>query len=390
MTESAVPTLRTAAGSDESILIVDDQPANLRLLSQMLTERGYRVRAATSGSRALASVAAQPPTLILLDIRMKEMDGFEVCDRLKSDPRTRDIPVIFISALADVEDKVTAFQHGGVDYVTKPFHIAEVLARIETHLALRRLQAQLQEANKKFARELELAGKVQCGFRPTDLPQPPGWQFAAELLPARETSGDFYDIFTLPGNRLALVIADVVDKGVAAALFMALSFSLVRTYANLYRGEPAHLCSAVNNRLRQDAHAEQFVTLFFGVLDPATGGLAYSNAGHNPPIVVTPGGKAVELNHTGPPLGILDGYTWQQTSVEVPQQGVLLLYTDGVTEAENGTGDFYGRERLLAAVHERRHLPAAALQSSLFSAVHEFAGGYPQVDDMAVVVGTRS
>lgn len=389
MTETAVPTLRTAASSDESILIVDDQPANVRLLSQMLTERGYRVRAATSGRRALASIAAQPPMLVLLDIRMKEMDGFEVCDRLKRDPRTHDIPIIFISALADVEDKVTAFQHGGVDYVTKPFHIAEVLARIETHLALRRLQAQLQEANKKFARELELAGKVQCGFRPADLPQPPGWQFAAELLPARETSGDFYDIFTLPGNRLALVIADVVDKGVAAALFMALSFSLVRTYANLYRGEPAHLCAAVNNRLRQDAHAEQFVTLFFGVLEPATGALSYSNAGHNPPIVVAPGGGTTELSHTGPPLGILDGYTWQQASVEIAPQGLLVLYTDGVTEAENEVGDFFGRQRLLAAVRERRHLPAGALQTSLLSDVRQFAAGYPQLDDIALVVATR-
>jgi phosphoserine phosphatase RsbU/P len=317
------------------------------------------------------------------------MDGFEVCAQLKQDGRTCDIPVIFISALANLEDKLTAFQHGCVDYVTKPFHLDEVLARIETHLALRRLQAQLQEANKKFARELALAGKVQNSFLPAHLLQPPGWEFAAELLPARETSGDFYDIFALPGERLALVIADVVDKGVAAALFMALSFSLVRTYANLYRGEPAHVCSAVNNRLRQDAHADQFVTLFFGVLEPGTGQLCYSNAGQNPPIVVAPDGSSEELANTGPPLGILDGYNWEQSCVTVPPEGVVVLYTDGVTEAEDGAGDFFGRERLVAAVKAHRALPAAELQASLVREVRAFAGGAPQLDDIALVVGRR-
>jgi phosphoserine phosphatase RsbU/P len=390
MSQPDLLPLEPGSGRDESILIVDDAPANVRLLSQMLSSRGYRVRAATSGAHALASVAAQLPTLILLDIRMKGMNGFEVIEELKRNPRTCDIPVIFISALADVEDKVTAFHHGCVDYVTKPFHIAEVLARIETHLALRRLQAQLEEANRKFARELALAGKVQCSFLPGELPQVAGWQFAADLLPARETSGDFYDIFSLPGDRLALVVADVVDKGVAAALFMALSFSLVRTYAALYRGDPAYVCAAVNNRLRQDAHADQFVTLFFGVLDPASGALSYANAGQNAPILVAPDGRTRELCNTGPPLGILDGYSWEQASVTIPPGGVLLLYTDGVTEAENDRGDFFGRERLLAAVQERRRQPAAELQAALIREVRRFAAGAAQLDDIALVVATRA
>ncbi|MFO7541133.1 MAG: response regulator, partial [Chloroflexota bacterium] len=213
----------------ETILIVDDSAANLRLLAQMLSEHGYRVRAAASGPRALESVDLEPPNLILLDIRMKGMDGFEVCRRLKAQPSTQGIPVIFISALTETEDKLRAFQTGGVDYVTKPFQLEEVLARIETHLALRRLQTRLEAANRKFARELALAGKVQCGFLPAELPQPAGYQMAAHLKPAREMSGDFYDLFGLPNGRFALVMADVVDKGVAAALFMALSWSLIRT-----------------------------------------------------------------------------------------------------------------------------------------------------------------
>jgi two-component system sensor histidine kinase/response regulator len=137
------------------ILIVDDTPANLRLLSQMLTERGYKVRAVLSGPQALMAAQAAPPDLILLDIRMPEMDGYEVCQRLKTGEQTRDIPVLFISALSETEDKIKAFTAGGVDYITKPFQIKEVLARVETHLALRNLHRQLQAANAELARQID-------------------------------------------------------------------------------------------------------------------------------------------------------------------------------------------------------------------------------------------
>ena len=141
--------------TQDNILIVDDTPANLRLLSQILSGRGYKVRAAIDGAHTLIAVQAAPPDLILLDIRMPKMDGYEVCRRLKADERTADIPVLFISALGETEDKVKAFAAGGVDYVTKPFQTKEVLARVETHLALRRLHHQLQAANTELARRLE-------------------------------------------------------------------------------------------------------------------------------------------------------------------------------------------------------------------------------------------
>jgi len=127
-----------------NILIVDDTPANLRLLSNMLTEQGYKVRSVINGQMALTAAQASPPDLILLDIRMPEMDGYEVCERLKADEVTHDIPIIFISALDATQDKVKAFTVGGVDYIAKPFQLEEVLARVETHLTLRKLQRSLQ------------------------------------------------------------------------------------------------------------------------------------------------------------------------------------------------------------------------------------------------------
>jgi signal transduction histidine kinase len=133
-----------------TILLVDDAPNNLRLLSSMLEEHGYEVRTVTSGKSALTSVRTEAPDLLLLDIAMPEMNGYEVCEQLQADPQTRDIPVIFISALHDALDKVRAFEAGGVDYISKPFHVQEVLARVRTHLALRSAQRQLVQQNQQL------------------------------------------------------------------------------------------------------------------------------------------------------------------------------------------------------------------------------------------------
>lgn len=136
------------------VLVVDDNPVNLRLLSEMLTDRGYDVRAVLSGERALAESRSNPPDLILLDVMMPDLDGYEVCARLKADEATADIPVIFISALGEAEDKVRAFEVGGVDYVTKPLQIEEISARLETHLSIQRLQRDLRAANRELSRRL--------------------------------------------------------------------------------------------------------------------------------------------------------------------------------------------------------------------------------------------
>jgi PAS domain S-box-containing protein len=136
------------------ILAIDDTPENLALLSQMLTAKGYKVRSVTKGSTAIRGAKAVPPDLILLDVKMPEMNGYEVCQQLKADDRTHDIPVIFISALGDVFDKVKAFQVGGVDYITKPFQVEEVLARLDTHLTIRNLQIKLQAQNQQLKQEI--------------------------------------------------------------------------------------------------------------------------------------------------------------------------------------------------------------------------------------------
>jgi serine phosphatase RsbU (regulator of sigma subunit) len=373
------------------ILIVDDTPANLQLLSKMLSDHNFRVRPVPSGSLAMNVARVEPPDLVLLDIRMPDMDGYAVCEKLKADERTRDIPIIFISALDATQDKVRAFQVGGVDYITKPFQVDEVLARVKTHLALRKLQSQLQEANAKMMMELTLAGEVQTSFLPRELPSIPGWQLAVTLQSSRETSGDFYDIHLLPNQHLEILIADVVDKGAGAALFMALCWTLFRIYAMEYPSQPELVLEAVNKRIIEDTNTKQFVTAFYGVLDPETGKLTYCNAGHCPPYLFTleNDSNPKQLIRTGVPLGIFEDQSWKRRIVNLHLSDVLVFYTDGITEAQNENQILFGEDRLVEAVRQRLGKPALEIKDGIINDLHRFTGEVPQTDDIILSILLR-
>ena len=357
----------------------------------MLAEQGYRVRPVPNGTMALSVAQVEPPDLVLLDIRMPDMDGYAVCEHLKADEKTRDIPIIFISALDATQDKVRAFRVGGLDYITKPFQVEEVLARVETHLALRNLQTQLQDANTRMMMELALAGEVQASFLPRTLPRIPGWQLTVTLQPSRETSGDFYDINLLPNGRLGLLVADVVDKGAGAALFMALCWTLFRTFAVEFPAQPEVVLDAVNKRILEDTNAEQFATAFYGILEPATGNLVYCNAGHCPPFwfKLNTGEKCGQLIRTGVPLGIFRDQTWSQGVVQLDPGDVLVLYSDGVTEAQNVNKCFFGEDRLIEAVSGRLGNSALEIQEGILEDLQSFMGEKSQADDIVLSILMR-
>ncbi len=238
--------------------------------------------------------------------------------------------------------------------------------------------------------ELALAGRVQANLLPASPPKIAGWEIVSTWKPARETSGDFYDFVALPNHRLGLVIADVVDKGMGAALLMALSRTLIRTYAPEHRNQPHRLLHAVNERIIADIHAGLFLTLFYGVLDPATGMLTYCNAGHPPPYLFLPGeGQAQALHRTGMPVGISEDARWETAAVQVPPGALLILYTDGISEAHNGNGELFGEGGILDFMRAHRNRPVEEVRDGLISAVYAFAGGQPQVDDITLVVMKR-
>jgi len=239
--------------------------------------------------------------------------------------------------------------------------------------------------------ELTLAGRVQASLLPEFPPEIPGWQIAATWKPARETSGDFYDFISLPNGRVGIVVADVVDKGMGAALLMALSRTLIRTYATEFPNHPEHLLQVTNQRILTDIDAGLFVTLFYGVLDPSTGNLTYSNAGHPHPYLITPGEtpSITTLPGSGMPLGVSEEAEWQPGSVNISPGAMLLLYTDGVLEAQNQRGEFLGEEGMQGIIQSQMGHSAQAVQDALLSGVNAFTGPEPQVDDITLMVLIR-
>jgi serine phosphatase RsbU (regulator of sigma subunit) len=248
------------------------------------------------------------------------------------------------------------------------------------------------EAHRKIEQELAVAWTIQSSFLPDEVPQVPGWQLAATLEPARQTSGDFYDFIPLPDGRLGLLVADVADKGTPAALFMALSRTLIRTYAVEHPAQPALALTAANRRICADTQSDLFVTVFYGVLDPASGALAYCNAGHNPPYLLRAGdsGAIEKLGNTGLALGVLEGDLWEEATVQVAPGDLLVLYSDGVPEAQDAAEVFFGEKRLLSVLLRSRDRAAGEVQAAVLAEVRAFVGNAPQFDDLTLMVLVRS
>lgn len=246
-------------------------------------------------------------------------------------------------------------------------------------------------AHGHAARELAVAGRIQAGLLPESLPSLPGWQLAVVLEPARETWGDFYDVIPLPGGLVAIVVADVSDKGAGAALYMALSRTIIRTYAAQFPRQPAAVLAAANDRLMDETHTGMFVTVFYGVVDPVTGELVYSNAGHNPPLLMCAAapGVCASLERTGMALGVTAAAAWDDGHAHLAAGDSLLIYTDGLLDAQGASGEAFGPARLLEAAGAAFGRPADELQHELLARVHAFVGGAPRYDDLTLVVLRR-
>ena len=370
--------------SDCRLLIVDDAKINVDVLTRALQD-DYELAAAYDGESALRAVKEAPPDLILLDIVMPGMDGYEVCGRLKADPATRDIPVVFLTARQDVEDKAKAFEAGAADYVTKPFEILEVKARVRSLLRAKAYQDAVREV---LEAELRVARTIQMGVVPRD--------FAAfacggrvdvfgALEPARAVGGDLYDVFVLDDRRLVVVIGDVSGKGIPAALFMVMTATLVRGVARL-TGRPGEVLARVNDELAAQNPSDMFVTLFCGVLDVETGVMTCASGGHLPPVIVRDGvAPRPAYDSQGTLVGALPGLVFPESEIRLEPGDTLMLYTDGVTEAFDRAGVWFGDERLLTALAQRTGPTAREAAEGLLAQVRAFAAGAEQADDIAVV-----
>jgi serine phosphatase RsbU (regulator of sigma subunit) len=263
------------------------------------------------------------------------------------------------------------------------------------HIASTLQQTQVYDQALEFqqiTQELELAGQIQASFLPYNFPTIPGWQLAVTLLPARETSGDFFDVIELGDGRLGILVADVADKGIGSALYMALSRTLIRTYAEEYEAEPEVVFFAANNRLLKDAGANLFITVFYGILDAKDGVLTYSNAGHNPPFLIKNDRdeKIISLNRTGIAMGIEENSTWTTETVNIDPGDIMILYTDGIPDAQDADGDFFDDEAIIEITRKNSTKFAHEIQSAIIDGVQAFTGDLPQSDDITLMVLMRN
>jgi len=379
-----------------ALLIVDDNEDNRYTLTRRLQREGYtNITSATDGQEALELLQKKKFDLVLLDVMMPGLNGYEVLERMRDDSRMRHVPVIMISALDENESVIRCIELGAEDYLSKPFNPTLLRARVAASLEKKRLRDEIVDVLNQIESELQAARQIQMSMVPTEffVPTPDRpVEVHATLEPARRVGGDLYDFFWGEDGRMYFVVADVSDKGAPAALFMARTKTMIRLVATLYRlpdgssMEPHQIIEKVNEGLSLENQQGMFVTVLHGILDPSNSTLSFTNAGHNPPYLLrNSGGLSLLDGARGKPLGIRATFTYQTESCKVAPGDGVFLYTDGITEALNATNELFSEERLEDALRTLSAASAREMVSGVMECVRTFVADAAQADDIAAM-----
>ena len=370
--------------SESRILIVDDTRANIDILVQALRDE-YKLSVAVDGAAALRSVEKSPPDLVLLDIMMPDIDGYEVCRQLRAREATRELPVMFLSALEDVKNKTQGFEVGGNDYLTKPFEVLEVKARVRSLLKAKAYADAVREA---MARDLKIAREIQMGLLPADLAaitRGTGFEIDAVIEPAREVGGDLYEVLRVSDRRLVVALGDVSGKGIPAALFMAVAMTVLRTLARQI-AEPDEILRRLNDELAEENPRGMFVTLQCLVFDLEEKRLACAGAGHHQLALLSPGRPPrLACPSSGRPAGLMLRNPIERETLPLEPGDTFVLFSDGVSEAMDTEDGFYGEDRLLAALAACAGAAPKEIVTRVLEDVRAFAAGAKQSDDITVL-----
>ncbi len=376
------------------ILVVDDEP-DLEILIRQKFRKRVRAKEfdfvfAGDGVEALERLANDEAIdIVLTDINMPRMDGLTLLDNIGALDRL--LKVVIVSAYGDMDNIRTAMNRGAFDFITKPIDFTDLETTVDKtrrEMELLKHAVALRTRMTALQRDLDIASEIQLSSLPSRFPAFPerrDFDLHARMLPAREVGGDFYDFFLIDEHRLGFVLGDVSDKGIGAAMFMAVTRTMLR--ATALRDLPAHVCVRhVNRVLYPESLRRMFVTLVYGILDTRTGQVDYCNAGHHPPYLIRQTGEVTALERTGGlGLCLMPDFDYQSKNVKLHLGDSLLLFTDGVTEAVDSQRDQFTEERL--AEHLRRlngHTPEAMVREVLH-AVETFAEGTPQPDDITLL-----
>ena len=329
--------------SKPSILVVDDTPANLTLMTGLLQD-DYQVRAATSGEKALKiAFSDNPPDLILLDIMMPEMDGYEVCRRLKADEITRDIPIIFLTAMSEADDEEKGLKLGAVDYITKPVSPSIALARIYTHITMHRQKKALVLSQQMLAAEINEAAEYILNALPAELDGDivARWKH----IPSTALGGDAFGYHWVDTDHLAIYLLDVCGHGVGSALMSVSAINALRSQSLKVADfkQPASVLAAINNAFLMEDHNNKFFTMWYGVYSRTHHTLTYASAAH-PPAFIRMGDsenetELLELMTGNLAIGFMEDLSFKEASLKLKKFNQLTVYSDGVYEIEKTCGE---------------------------------------------------
>ncbi len=373
------------------ILVVDDEPDLELMISQkfrkQVREKELEFAFAANGVTALDKLGADEAIdIVLTDINMPEMDGLTLLSKINETFPL--IKSVIVSAYGDMKNIRTALNRGAFDFITKPieFEDLEITLRKTIHETRARKQA-ARDRDRIVAlqRELDVARRIQQSILPRSFPASAKFELAARMLTAKEVGGDLYDFFLIDASKLGFVIGDASGKGIPAALFMAVSRTLLRAIA--LNGMAPHEClRQVNSVLHASSDSETFVTIFYGILDTSTGELTYCNGAHNPPYILRADHR---LESAGAPDGLMLGLfaqaQYQSNTLTLQPGETLVLYTDGVTEAKNQAGDDFTESRLEECLQHAASAAGPEIINAVVSAVQQFANSAPQADDLTLM-----
>ncbi len=405
------PNMTAGSGS---VLVVDDDANNRDLLSRRLRRSGYEAIPGLDGRHALALIEERSFDVVLLDVMMPGLDGFEVLELLRRDRPATDLPVIMATAKDNSEDVVRALGLGANDYVTKPIDYPVVVARIETQIALKRAVEQvrqlerrlaernreLESANARMSRDLRAAARVQESLLPRTAPEVAGLSFSWAFRPCDELAGDGLGAIKLDDDRAAAYVLDVSGHGVASSL---LSVSLGRLLSPpsdpssiLIRGgdgadrahaiSPAEVAGRLNRLFPFEVSTEQYSTLAYGIVDAASGTFRYTLAGHPAPILLPAAGGARVLPGRGFPIGLAEAtQAFGEWTEPIRPGDRVFLFSDGIPEAAGPGGEPYGMDRLLARIEAGRPEPLCSIVNELVGEIEVWSGPDGVRDDVSLV-----
>jgi phosphoserine phosphatase RsbU/P len=372
----------------KSILIVDDTPVNLGVISGALRD-SFHTKVATNGEKALAIASgAEKPDLILLDVMMPGMDGYEVCRRLKANPDTQNIPVIFLTGQTGTEDETKGFEVGAVDYIHKPFSAAIVKVRVHLHLMLREAHEQIAQQLVAINTELEMARQIQLSILPRDTPKLDGLEIVARYIPMTSVAGDFYDFIIVDEKHVGILIADVSGHGLPAALIASM-LQVALTAQSAHASEPGKVLSGLNQALC-GKFQQNFVTAAYVFMDLEKKVMSYAGAGHPPLLLLrNSSGSASEVLENGLVLGQFPEATYDVVQIALEPGDRSVIYTDGILETKNPSDEEFGTGRFMRLMETSHGVGANQFVDALLEELSQWSEhprGEGQQDDITLLV----